>query len=70
LGREEGLEGAGRSSDCEQALMVVIDGCYILLMFLFDFKPQFLNYPLDSQEYVRVTVRAQEIAKELSGIKE
>jgi hypothetical protein len=34
-------------------------------MFLLDFKPQFLNYPLDTHEYARVSLRAAEITHEL-----
>lgn len=37
-------------------------------MFLLDFKPQFLNYPLDPREYARATLRATEIAHQLSRL--
>jgi hypothetical protein len=41
---------------------------YILFMFALEFKPQFLNYPLDPQEYARVTLRAGEVAVELARL--
>lgn len=37
-------------------------------MFLLDFKPQFVNYPLDHHEYARVTLRAGEISSELARL--
>jgi len=41
---------------------------YILFMFMLEFKPQFLNYPLDSQEYARVTHRAREVSADLTRL--
>lgn len=37
-------------------------------MFQLEFKPQFLNYPLDAQEYARVSLRVGELSRELGRL--
>ncbi len=41
---------------------------YILFMFVLEFKPQFLNYPLDPHEYARVTHRAKDASADLAHL--
>lgn len=41
---------------------------YILFMFVLEFKPQFLNYPLDPHEYARVTHRAKDVTNDLNHL--